>query len=241
MATPLSIAGEKRQRTTEESCRLAGALTTRCQPNRSLALLCLKPGGCCNSRVRSALSDDLRAYMDSLGKDELKRDLRLMRNESSIAVFSNVRNGLFEGFFYVAAGAVLGMRHERLGRLPVAALVAATIFGVLGCLFVSNDAHLPFCAVTSVGVFLLSVRRHGTELKPHVASRNASTIIYLVHMFFVVAFVCGICCGTNPAMCDNEDNGLLLYLFALGGSGLISAAVIALANRVPVVKRVLGI
>ena len=48
------------------------------------------------------------------------------------AVFSNVRNGLFEGFFYVAAGAVLGMRHERLGRLPVAALVAATIFGVLG-------------------------------------------------------------------------------------------------------------
>ena len=157
------------------------------------------------------------------------------------AVFSNVRNGLFEGFFYVAAGAVLGMRHERLGRLPVAALVAATIFGVLGCLFVSNDAHLPFCAVTSVGVFLLSVRRHGTELKPHVASGNASTIIYLVHMFFVVAFVCGICGGTNPAMCDNEDNGLLLYLFALGGSGLISAAVIALAKRVPVVKRVLGI
>ena len=157
------------------------------------------------------------------------------------AVFSNVRNGLFEGFFYFAVGAVLGMRHERLGRLPVAALVAVTILGVLGCMFVSNDAHLPFCVAASVGVFLLSVRRQGAELKSHVAARNASTIIYLVHMFFVVAFVYGICGGTNPAMYDNEVNRPLLYLFALGGSGLVSVAVISLAKRVPVVKRVFGI
>ena len=134
-----------------------------------------------------------------------------------------MRNGLFEGFFYVAVGAVLGMRHERLGGLPVATLVAATIFGVLGCMFVSNDAQLPFCTVASVGVFLLSVRRHGAEPNPHAASRNASAIIYLVHMFFVVAFVYGICGGTNSAMCDNEANRPLLYLFALGGSGLVSA------------------
>ena len=157
------------------------------------------------------------------------------------AVFSNVRNGLFEGFFYVAVGAVLGMRHERLGGLPVAGLVAATTFGVLGCMFVSNDAHLPFCVAASAGVFLLSVRRHGAELKPHVAARNASTIIYLVHMFFVVAFVYGICGGTDPNMYANEVNRPLLYLFALGGSGLVSVAVIALAKRVPGVKRVFGV
>lgn len=59
------------------------AVTDTSSPASQLALLCLKPGGWRNSRVRSALSDDLRAYMDSLGKDELKRDLRLMRNESS--------------------------------------------------------------------------------------------------------------------------------------------------------------
>lgn len=157
------------------------------------------------------------------------------------AVFATVGNGLFEGFFYVALGAVLGMRHERLGMMPVAAPLSATVLGVLGCLFVSSDAHLPFCAVASTGVFLLSVRRHGSELRPHVAARNASTIIYLVHMLFVVAFVFGICGGTSLVMDENDVNRSVLYLFALGGSGLLSLVVIALAKRVPLVKRVFGI
>lgn len=52
-------------------------------PASQLALLRLKPGGWGDSRVRASLSDDLRACMDSLGKDEPKRDLRLMRNESA--------------------------------------------------------------------------------------------------------------------------------------------------------------
>ncbi len=59
------------------------APTDTSSPASQLALLCAKPGGWPNSRVRAALSDGLRAHMDSLGRDELKRDLRLMRNESS--------------------------------------------------------------------------------------------------------------------------------------------------------------
>lgn len=44
-------------------------------------LLCTKPGGWQNSQVRASLSDDLRRYMDSLGKGQLKEELRLMRDE----------------------------------------------------------------------------------------------------------------------------------------------------------------
>ena len=157
------------------------------------------------------------------------------------AVFNNVRNGLFEGFFYVAVGAVLGMRHERLNRLPLAGLVGATILSVLGCMFVSNNAHLPFCACASIGIFLLSIRRFGVDCRPHVAARNASTIIYLVHMFFVVAFIYGICGITTPDIYANEVNRPLLYLFALGGSGVVASIVIALVKKCPALKTVFGI
>lgn len=52
-------------------------------PSSQLYLLCLKPGDWQNSQVRAALSDDLRSYMDSLSKDELKEELRLIRDESA--------------------------------------------------------------------------------------------------------------------------------------------------------------
>ena len=157
------------------------------------------------------------------------------------AVFGGVRNGAFEGFFYVAVGAVLGMRHERLGRLSVAVLVTLAIFGVLGCMIVSNDAHLPFCACSSISIFLLSIRRCGADYEPRMAARNASTIIYLVHMFFVVAFVHGLCGGMNPDTLANEVNRPLLYSFALCGSGVVACIVIASAKRFPTLKTLFGI
>lgn len=57
--------------------------TDSTDPSSQLYLLCLKPGGWQNSQVRAALSDDLRSYMDSLSKDELKEELRLIRDESA--------------------------------------------------------------------------------------------------------------------------------------------------------------
>lgn len=59
------------------------APTDTTDPGSQLHLLCAKPGGWANSQVRASLSDDLRAYMDSLGRDELKGELRLLRDQNA--------------------------------------------------------------------------------------------------------------------------------------------------------------
>lgn len=156
-------------------------------------------------------------------------------------IFENTRNGLFEGFFYIAVGAALGMKHEQLDKLHFGVPVAMAVLGIIGCILISNDAHLPFCACASICVFLLSVRRSGENLKPYVKARNSSTIIYLVHMYFVVIFVYLICGGSNPKLFANEVNRFLLYLFALGGSTAVSVLVITLAKRSTVLKTVFGL
>lgn len=156
-------------------------------------------------------------------------------------VFGSARNGLFEGFFYVATGAALGMMCEKLCSVPLWVELAAVAFGLLGNVFINNDAHLPFCAAFGIGLFLLSVRRHGPELKAHPWTRNTSTVVYLVHMFFVVLFVYGVCGGTNPSMYQNDVDWGMLYLFSLGGSLIVAAVVVPLSRRVPIIKIVFGI
>lgn len=59
------------------------APTDTSDPGSQLHLLCIKPGGWRNSMVRASLSDDLRAHMDSLGREDLKDELRLMRDEAA--------------------------------------------------------------------------------------------------------------------------------------------------------------
>ena len=156
-------------------------------------------------------------------------------------VFGSARNGIFEGFFYVAVGAVLGMGYREVEKIPVWTEVALVVFGLAGTTFVNNDVHLPFCAAAGIGLFLLSVRRCGTDLKPHVVARNASTVIYLVHMYFVVLFVYGICGGTSANLYENDVNASLLYLFTCGCSALLSALVIAASRRLPLLKKAFGI
>ena len=157
------------------------------------------------------------------------------------AIFENTRNGLFEGFFYVAVGAFLGMRYKQIRDIPAVCPVVFLVLGSLGSILISYDAHLPFCACGSISLFLLSARRCGSKLKPHVAARNSSTIIYLVHMYFVVIFVYLICGGSNPNMFANEVNRPLLYVFAIGGSAAVSAVVVALAKKCPALRTVFGI
>lgn len=156
-------------------------------------------------------------------------------------LFVNTRNGLFEGFFYVAVGAFFGMRYKRLDSIPTLGLFAGFALGIAGCIFVNADAHLPFCACAGACLFLLSIKRHGTDCAPHVGARNASTIVYLVHMMFAVVFVYAICGGTNPDIHANDANRLLLYIFSLGGSGLLAAIVIRLFKKLPFLKRIFGI
>jgi transposase len=59
------------------------APTDTADPASQLHLLCLKPGGWGNSRVRASLAEDVRAHMDSLGRDDLRAELRLMRDEAA--------------------------------------------------------------------------------------------------------------------------------------------------------------
>lgn len=66
-------------------------------------------------------------------------------------VFGSSRNGLFEGFFYIAVGAALGLKWDQLNRVPLLLEFAAVAFGLAGTYLVSNDAHLPFCAIASIG------------------------------------------------------------------------------------------
>ena len=50
------------------------APTDTTDPGSQLHLLCLKPAGWRSSRVRAALSEDVRSWMDGLGRDELKEE-----------------------------------------------------------------------------------------------------------------------------------------------------------------------
>lgn len=57
------------------------APTDTTSPASQLPLLCAKPGGWKNSKVRSAMREDLRGHLDSLESGELKASLRLLRDE----------------------------------------------------------------------------------------------------------------------------------------------------------------
>lgn len=156
-------------------------------------------------------------------------------------LFGSSRNGLFEGFFYVSVGAAFGMKWNKLNEAPILLEIALVVFGLIGSLLINSDAHLPFCACVSIGIFLLSIRRYGINLKPHAVARKMSTIIYLVHMFFAVGYVYGISGGTNPDLYANSVNRPMLYLFVLCGSILLSGIVIYSSEKLPALKTIFGI
>ena len=61
------------------------APTDTSDPASQLAVLAVKAGAWHESRVRSSLPEDLRAYMDSLEKRELKAGIRLMRDQNAVS------------------------------------------------------------------------------------------------------------------------------------------------------------
>lgn len=72
-------------------------------------------------------------------------------------------------------------------------------------------------------------------------ARRMSTIIYLVHMYFVVVFVYGICGQSNPDLYASNVNRPLLFLFTLSGSIIVSTLVIGVSKRMPIIKAAFGI
>ena len=156
-------------------------------------------------------------------------------------MFGNVRNGLFVGFFYVAIGMCLGFRWERAVTVNPVVSVAMTVAGMVGCMFITPDVHLPFCALFASGAFLLSIRRYSEVGGQHLLLRNVSTGIYLTHMVFVVLFIYGICGSTDPVSTMNSQvPHLATYVFSLVCSTFTSVAAAILARRNCIVKELFG-
>lgn len=59
--------------------------TESIEPASQLALLCRKPAGWPNSRVRASLPDDLRAWMDGMDGRIRKESLRIMRDVTAVS------------------------------------------------------------------------------------------------------------------------------------------------------------
>ena len=156
-------------------------------------------------------------------------------------VFESSRNGLFVAFFYISVGMFLGFFSERLGTVPLFLEWCCVFLGVAGCVFISNDVHLPFCAISSCAFAAITLRRTCEGSVICSTARNASTVIYLVHMFFVVAFVYGICGCVNPELLQNDVDRFALYAFAIGCSFLVAFVVIPLSKKYLTVKMIFGL
>ena len=100
-------------------------------------------------------------------------------------------------------------------------------------------AHLAFCSLFAISLFLLCIRRVGDRAHPW--ARKASTVVYLVHIVFVVIFVYGIYGYTEISFCNAPISHDMLYAFALGCSSLAAAIVIPLGRGFPVVRTVFGV
>ena len=150
-------------------------------------------------------------------------------------VFGGVRNGLFEGFFYVALGMCLGLSEERVRSIGTLAWVILACAGFAGCFLWSPDAHLPFCVALSVGVFGLSMRVPSGRRFP--LARSASTAVYLLHMYFVVLFAYGFCGAAVVNFPAAGVPAVPLFLFVLVSSVLAALLVRSLGNRIPSVRR----
>lgn len=155
------------------------------------------------------------------------------------AVFSTTRNGLFEGFFYVAVGMCIGFRWAESRSWPPTRLVTGVAIGIAGCILVSPSAHLPFCALFAISLFMLCIRR--VDDRAHPWARKASTVVYLVHMVFVVIFVYGICGHAEISFFNAPISHAALYAFALGCSLLTASIFIPLGRRFPIVETVFGV
>ena len=152
--------------------------------------------------------------------------------------FGNTRNGLFEGFFYIALGMYFGMNPEPIKNIKVRMISTAVAFGVLGCFLVSFDQHLPFCALVAGGIVLLSIRGVQSQLPIFNRMRKASTVIYLTHMMFIALYVFEICGSRHSDVTSNGDvNHLALFCFTIVASLLTSAGVIALSKRSSAIKK----
>lgn len=173
-----------------------------------------------------------------LGWESAPAPIALMADVYGI-VFVTARNGLFEGLFYVAVGMNVGIGWGRRLEWNLAPTIACMVLGLMGSVLVSSSAHLPFCAMFAIALFLLCVRRTGEP--SYVWARKASTVIYLVHMVFVVLFVYGICGYSGIDFLSAPLPHVALYAFTMICSLAIATAVIIAGSRFPAIRAIFGV
>lgn len=78
--------------------------TDSSDPASQLGLLAVRIGAWENSRVRAALPDALREHMDGLREDELRREVRLMRDQAAVSGWEACVQAM--GMAYAATGRV---------------------------------------------------------------------------------------------------------------------------------------
>lgn len=78
--------------------------TDSTDPASQLALLSIKANAWQNSQVRASLSDDVRTYMDSLEKADLKAEIRLLRDEAARSGWAATRQAV--ELAYAATGRI---------------------------------------------------------------------------------------------------------------------------------------
>ena len=155
-------------------------------------------------------------------------------------VFLTVRNGLFLGFFYIAFGMCLGLRSGKLRAFSATWPIITLLLGFAGCVLLSPDQHLPFCALASCGIFLLC-SRSVSEGNGCPTIRNTSTVVYLTHMIFVVFFTFGIFGGAGPSIYAANVPHCAVFACSLACALLLAAAVVPLSRRHPKLAKVFGL
>lgn len=157
-------------------------------------------------------------------------------------LFSNVRNGLFEGLFYTAVGMFLACRFSEdwFSRNEKKFIAGICIGGFLS-IIITPDAHLPFCALYAISTFAFAISRSGERSLRALRCRQLSVGIYLCHMLFAFLFVYVLFSGNNSTLVENEVLHIYLYIFTLICSTALTLFVIVVSRRFPMAGRVFGI
>ncbi len=90
--------------------------TETVEPESQLPLLCRKPAGWPNSRVRASLPEDLRGWMDAMGQEDRKSALRIMRDVTAESGYGPTVSAM--------------ERMARLGSVPDRATVTVLAAGI---------------------------------------------------------------------------------------------------------------
>lgn len=101
-------------------------------------------------------------------------------------VFNTVRNGIFQGFFYIALGMMISKFYKNNNIFAV--LVFLTV-GTLGYIFTKNDVIIRlFQPIFAIGVFTLFLLIKPKNKRLCTAMRKSSSITYFIHMYFLFLY-----------------------------------------------------